>query len=174
MVTDAAGRPLPEVRVVLEASRAVFSFREFHRTLHDTRRVAGVTDAKGQFSLTWPWDGYFNYFDLVAGVPVRTPDGERFEVLTRKDVTARLQKANPLVVTLAVENADFVRTLRTFLAVDRHRRRAPHLPADGQARPRGGARHGAHLVVLRAGPAPTASRDGTLVEVKTFDPVEKL
>ena len=40
IVTDAEGRPLDRVRVVFEASRAVFSLREFRPVLRDTARVA--------------------------------------------------------------------------------------------------------------------------------------
>jgi hypothetical protein len=45
IVTDAEGRPLDRVRVVFEASRAVFSLREFRPVLRDTARVAAETDA---------------------------------------------------------------------------------------------------------------------------------
>jgi hypothetical protein len=173
VVTDAAGRPLPEVRVVLEASRAVFSFRDFQRVLRDTRRVAAVTDAQGQFTLTWPWDGYFNYFDLVAGVPVRIAGGERFEVLSRTDVTPRIKKANPLVVTVAVDNADFVRTLRDFLAsidTDDERRVYQQVGKPDRVEERGPERTWWYFEQGRA----YRFRDGALVEVKPFDPVEKL
>jgi len=173
VVTDEAGQPLPEVRVVLEASRAVFSFRQFHRVLRDTRRVAGVSDAKGQFTLTWPWDGYFNDFQLVAGVPVRTPNGERFEELARTDVSARIKQSNPLVVTLAVQNAEFVRTLRAFLASvksDDERRVYQQMGKPDRVEDRGRERTWWYFEQGRA----YRFRDGTMVEVKPFDPVEKL
>lgn len=173
IVTDAAGQPLPKVRVVLEASRAVFSFRDFQRVLRDTRRVATVSDAQGQFTLTWPWDGYFNYFDLVAGVPVRTGQGERFEVLSRKDVGARLEKNNPLVVTLVVENANFVRTLQTFLAsldTDDERRIYQQMGKPDRVEVRGTERSWWYFDKGQT----YRFVDGDLAEVKTFDPVERL
>ena len=46
LVTDAQGTPLPEVRVVLEASREVFSFRKFRRELRNTQRAAGLSGAR--------------------------------------------------------------------------------------------------------------------------------
>ena len=173
VVTDAAGQPLPDVRVVLEASRAVFSFRQFKRVLRDTRRVAAVSDEQGQFTLVWPWDGYYNYFDLVAGVPVRTGEGEHFEVLTRKDVSPRIQKNNPMVVTLAVENAAFVRTLRSFLAsidTDDEERIYQQMGKPDRVEEKGDVRSWWYFDKGQT----YRFRNGNLAEVKTFDPVEDL
>jgi hypothetical protein len=63
LVTDPQGRPLPGVRVILEASRNTFSLREMRRVAQDARRVSAVTDTAGQYRLVWPWDSYFNRFD---------------------------------------------------------------------------------------------------------------
>lgn len=173
LVTDAAGAPLSDVRVVLEASRAVFSFRTFGRELKDTRRVAAVTDQRGAFTLTWPWDDYFNHFELVAGVPVRIKDGERFEVLARSNITRRLEHNNPTVATLVVENAAFVRTLQAFLASvdsDDERRIYQRMGKPDRVEERGTERtwwYFEHGQLFRF-------RGGELTETSTFDPVEKL
>lgn len=173
VVTDAAGQPLPDVRVVLEASRAVFSFRQFQRVLRDTRRVAAVSDGQGQFTLVWPWDGYYNHFDLVAGVPVRTGEGETFEVLARKDVSPRIKKNNPMVVTLTVDNADFVRTLRSFLAsidTDDEERIYQQMGKPDRIEEKGNARSWWYFDKGQS----YRFVEGNLTGVKTFDPVEDM
>ncbi len=173
IVTDAAGQPLPDVRVVLEASRAIFSFRQFQRVLRDTRRVAAVSDGQGQFTLVWPWDGYYNYFDLVAGVPVRTGEGETFEVLARKDVSPRIKKNNPMVVTLAVDNAEFVRTLRSFLAsidTDDEERIYQQMGKPDRVEEKGEVRSWWYFDKGQS----YRFVEGNLIEVKTFDPVEDM
>ena len=115
IVTDPEGRPLDDVRVVFEASRAVFSLREFRPVLRDTARVAAVTDAHGAYSLSWPWDGFYNHYELVVGVPVRTPQGEELQVLERKEITRRLGRDAQVAVPVVVEHADFIHSLRRFL-----------------------------------------------------------
>lgn len=173
LVTDAQGNPLPEVRVVLEASREVFSFRRFARELRDTQRAAALSGPRGEFSLVWPWNDYYNHFGLVAGVPVRTAGGERFEVLARLDVTRRIERNDPLVANLVVENADFVRTLRAFLASvdsDDERRVYQQMGKPDRVEERGAERswwYFEHGRLFRFA-------DGELVETKAFDPVGKL
>jgi hypothetical protein len=117
-VTDAAGQPLADVRVTFEATRTYFSVRELRRTEDkEVRRVSATTNAAGQYTLTWPWDSYFNHFELVAGVPVRVKGGgERIEELSRQDVTRRVQAGSPAVVSVTVENRQFLDSLRQFLA----------------------------------------------------------
>jgi 5-hydroxyisourate hydrolase-like protein (transthyretin family) len=117
-VTDAQGQPLADVRVTFEATRTYFSMRELRRTEDkEVRRVSATTNAAGQYTLEWPWDSYFNHFDLVAGVPVRTKGGgERLEELSRQDVTRRVLAGSPAVVGVTVENRQFLDNLRQFLA----------------------------------------------------------
>ena len=117
-VTDAAGQPLADVRVTFEATRTYFSVRELRRTEDkEVRRVSATTNAAGQYTLTWPWDSYFNHFELAAGVPVRVKGGgERLEELSRQDVTRRVQAGSPAVVGVTVENRQLFDTLRQFLA----------------------------------------------------------
>ena len=117
-VTDAQGRPLSDVRVTFEATRTYFSMRELRRTEDkEVRRVSATTNAAGQYTLEWPWDSYFNHFEVVAGVPVRIKGGgERLEELSRQDVTRRVLAGSPAVVSVTVENRQFLDNLRQFLA----------------------------------------------------------
>ena len=117
-VTDAQGQPLPDVRVTFEATRTYFSVRELRRTEDkEVRRVSATTSAAGQYTLEWPWDSYFNHFELVAGVAVRVRGGgERIEELARQDVTRRVLAGSPAVISITVENRQFLDSLRQFLA----------------------------------------------------------
>ncbi|HEX9942971.1 MAG TPA: carboxypeptidase-like regulatory domain-containing protein [Thermoanaerobaculia bacterium] len=117
IVADAQGQPLADVRVVFEASRTYFSMRQLRRTAaEEVRRVSATTNARGEYTIEWPWDSYFNHFELVAGVPVRARSGERLEELTRQDVTRRVLAGSPAVVGVTVENRRFLDNLRQFLA----------------------------------------------------------
>ncbi len=116
VVSDRAGRPLENVRVVLEAKRSYFSVRTFRREDGEVRRLSAVTNAKGEYSMEWPWDTYFNRFEMLAGVPVRKARVDRLEVLAREDVTQRILGGSPVVVSLVIENSRFVDTLREFMA----------------------------------------------------------
>jgi hypothetical protein len=116
IVTDAAGKPLPDLRVVLEASRRAFSLREMRRADRDTRRVAAVTNARGEYSLTWPADPYYNYFELIVGLPLKKGEGERIEPLERQDVTQRIAKGGPVVAALVVQKPSRINAVRQFLA----------------------------------------------------------
>jgi hypothetical protein len=116
IVSDKQGRPLENVRVVLEVSRSYFSFREFRRAAKDVRRVSASTNAKGEYTLVWPWDSYFNRFELLVGVPVRKTTGERLEVLEREDLTQRVLAGNPTVAAVVIDNTRFLENLRAFVA----------------------------------------------------------
>jgi hypothetical protein len=120
IVSDPQGQPIEGVRVVLAASRNVFSLRELRRVDQDTRRVAATTDAAGSFTLEWPWDSYFNKFELLAGVPVRKAGGrEELQELARSDVTSKVLAGSPVVTAVVVENRQFIDRLREFLATVR-------------------------------------------------------
>jgi hypothetical protein len=117
VVTDSQGQPINNVRVVLEVSRTYFSMRELRRTADkDIRRVSATTDARGNYTVEWPWDSYFNHFELVAGVPVRTKTGETVQELARQDVTRRVDAGTPAVVGVTVENRQLLDNVRQFLA----------------------------------------------------------
>lgn len=117
-VTDAQGQPLSDVRVTFEATRTYFSVRELRRTEDkEVRRVSATSNATGQYTLEWPWDSYFNHFEVVVGVPVRVKGGgERLEELARQDVTRRVLAGSPAVIGITVENRQFLDSMRQFLA----------------------------------------------------------
>jgi hypothetical protein len=172
IVTDDQGRPLDQVRVVFEASRAVFSLREFRPVLRDTARVSAVTDAAGGYSVRWPWDSFYNHFELVVGVPVRTPQGEELQVLERKEITRRLGRDSQVAVPIVVEHADFVHNLRRFLAtvdtpdeerVHRELGRPDRIELSGDSQSWWYFERGRRYDF----------QGGRLTEVKTFDPVSK-
>jgi hypothetical protein len=121
IVSDAQGQPLSDLRVVLEVSRTYFSLRELRRTADpDLRRVSATTNAHGEYTLEWPWDSYFNHFELVAGVPVHARMdghvGEKVEELARQDVTRRVQAGSPAVVAVTIDNRQFLDNFRQLLA----------------------------------------------------------
>ena len=120
LVSDSQGQPIEGVRVVLAASRNVFSLREFRRVDQDTRRVAATTDAAGSFTIEWPWDSYFNKFELLAGVPVRKAGGrEELQELARMDITSKVLTGSPVVTAVVIENRQFIDRLRQFLTTVR-------------------------------------------------------
>jgi hypothetical protein len=116
VVADGQGRPMVDVRVILEVSRKYFNLRELHRAEKDARRISATTDAKGEYSIDWQWDGYFNHFKLVAGVPVRKGKEETLHALDEIDVTDRVQAGNPIVSTLEIKDRAFVDHFREFMA----------------------------------------------------------
>jgi hypothetical protein len=117
VVADSQGQPLKDLRVVLEVSRTYFSMRSLRRTADpDVRRVSATTDARGNFTVEWPWDSYFNHFELVAGVPVHTRTGETVQELARQEITRRVEAGSPAVVAVTVESRVFLDNLRQFLA----------------------------------------------------------
>ena len=120
IVADRNGQPIEGIRVSLEASRSYFSMRHLRKTeAEDVRRVSTVTNAKGEYTLEWPWDSYFNHFELVSGVAVRKGKEDRIEELAREDVTKRLLNGSPVVVSPVIENTKFLDSLRQFLAMVR-------------------------------------------------------
>jgi 5-hydroxyisourate hydrolase-like protein (transthyretin family) len=117
VISDVQGQPVADVRVVLEVSRSYFSIRQLRRTEDkDVRRVSATTNAAGEYTLNWPWDSYFNHFELVVGAPVHAPAGEKVEEISREDVTRRVEAGSPVVVAVTVQNRRFLDNFRQFLA----------------------------------------------------------
>jgi hypothetical protein len=100
-VTDTGGRPLVGLRVVLEASRKSLRPGE-----NEVRRVAASTDARGSYSISWPWDPYFNRFEIQVGVAIRRGKEERFEVFERQSLSVRQMEAGVVTVPLIVQSED--------------------------------------------------------------------
>jgi hypothetical protein len=117
IVSDRQGQPLANVRVVLEAARSSFSLRQMRRADKDVRRAGTTTNAQGEYTLDWPWDDYFNRFELKVGVPVRKGHEEQLATLEQVDVTQRVLSGSPVVSALVVRNTEFIEKLRQFLAM---------------------------------------------------------
>ncbi len=117
VVADSQGQPLKDLRVVLEVSRTYFSMRNLRRTADpDVRKVSATTDARGNYTIEWPWDSYFNHFEVAVGVPVHTRAGETIQELARQEITRRVEAGSPAVVAVTVESRVFLDNLRQFLA----------------------------------------------------------
>lgn len=175
VVTDAQGRPLSDVQVVLEASRAFFNLRRFAKDETGTRRLAATTNGRGEFTLEWIWDDYFNKFALGVAVPVQTPGGEDLHFLHRSDLTRRFEQGGPVVAALNVRDTSFLTSLRTFLeSVDSDDERRVY-EARGYPDRVKEVRHAEHSETawwyFESGKV-YRFRDGRLTETGDFDPVE--
>jgi hypothetical protein len=116
IVTDAKGTPLTDVTVALVAARSAFNLRQLKSNDKDFRRVTAKTGAKGEYSIDWAWDSYYNSFEVQVGLPVREGREERTAVLSSQDITQLLQKGTPVVPALIVQNAALIAKVRQFLA----------------------------------------------------------
>jgi hypothetical protein len=116
LVTDAAGKPLPGVQVALEAAHKYISWRELRRATKDVRRVSATTDARGEYTIEWPWDDYYDHFEVLAGVSVRHGREESLQALERVDVTERVDAGSPVVSAIVVHNRALVDRVREFVA----------------------------------------------------------
>ena len=175
LVTDTAGRPVPDLQITLEASRAAFDFKKLGRVRENTRKLATVTDERGEYSLPWRWDDYFNRFDLVVAVAVRTSEGEELVELQRIDISRRTQQGSPVVNPVQLEDTELVESRQQFLAaLDSEDERKVYEQA-GQPERMDRVRFPDHEEVtwwyFRHGRA-YRFHDGTLRQVIPFDPVE--
>jgi hypothetical protein len=178
IVADSQGQPLKDLRVVLEVSRTYFSMRSLRRTADpDVRRVSATTDARGNFTVEWPWDSYFNHFELVAGVPVHTRSGETVQELARQEITRRVEAGSPAVVAVTIDNRQFLDNFRQFLAsikTDDQRKVYQEMGRPDRIR---NVQYPAYLEsswwYFEAGRV-YRFRDGRLEQVTPFDPVRGL
>jgi len=117
IVTDAAGHPLPGTTVVLEGARAGFSVRSLSRETHDAERVSAVTNARGEYSLTWTWADYYNHFELQVGEPYKRAGGAAaFLIVDQQDLTPRLRGGSPVIAAVTVRDTAPLVALRAFVA----------------------------------------------------------
>jgi hypothetical protein len=178
VVTGRDGVPIAGVQVTFEAARMAFDLRRLSPTARDTTRVTATTDERGAYRLSWPWNSYYNRFELVVGMAVRKPGGERVHELARLDLTRQLRKGSPVVVTPVVEDAAFVANLRRFLAgvdSDDERRVYGEMGKPDKIEERvfagGSGRVDATWWYFEAGRA-YRFEDGALAGVDRFDPVK--
>ena len=175
VVTNAAGLPIPALQVTLEASRAAFNFRRLGRVRENATRLATVTDERGEFSLPWRWDDYYNRFDLIVSVSIRTAEGESMVELQRVDLSRRTHQGSPVVSAIQLADTELVDSRREFLAAlnsDDERRvyEQAGLP-ERTDRVRFPSYEEVTWWYFRHGRA-YRFRDGILNQVVPFDPVE--
>lgn len=174
VVTDAGGVPLGDLTVTLEASRSSFDVRWLRRSQRDLVRFSATSNARGEFSLSFPWSGYYNRYELTAGVPVRKPGGETTQILERLDLSRRIAHGSPVVATLAVKDTRFLTSLREFLASvrtdDERRVYAEAGKPDAVDRVLDGPRVETTWWYYEMGKA-YRFEDGRLAETESFDPV---
>jgi hypothetical protein len=116
IVTDPQGHPMKDIEVVLELARETFGFRSFRKEKKKITPVTATTNERGEYSIVFPWDDFYNSFELAVGVQVRGRQGEKLSVLEREDLTRRIDKGSPVVASIVLRNAKFVQNLRKFLA----------------------------------------------------------
>jgi hypothetical protein len=175
VVTNSDGVPIPGLQVTLEASRAAFNLWRLGRVRENVSKLATVTDERGEFNLPWRWDDYYNRFDLVVAVSVRTTEGENLVELERTDLSRRTNQGSPVVSTIQIADTDLVDSRREFLAaLDSDDERKVYEQA-GQPDRMERVSYPSHEEVtwwyFRHGRA-YRFRDGTLQQVIPFDAVE--
>lgn len=175
IVTASDGKPIPDLQVTLEASRAAFSFRRLGRVRENLSRLATTTNARGEFSIPWPWDDYYNRFELVVSVPWRTTAGDTLVELRRVDLSRRVTQGSPVVSTVEVADTSRVEARRSFLAALDSADERKTYEQMGQPE---------RVQMLDLGESDEVTwwyfqhgrayrfRDGTLRQVLQFDPVE--
>ncbi|HXU34550.1 MAG TPA: carboxypeptidase-like regulatory domain-containing protein [Thermoanaerobaculia bacterium] len=170
-VTDTGGHPLGGLRIVLEASR-----KSLRRGENEVRRVAASTDAGGSYTITWPWDPYFNRFEIQAGVAIRRGKEEKFEVFERQSLSARQLETGAVAVPVIIREGERLAKLRSFetqVQTDDERRVFTELGQPDEVRiveyP---DRREATWWYFEAGRA-YRFESGRLVQVIPFDPIRK-
>jgi len=179
VVSDPAGKPVPGVQVVVEVSRRYLSLRQLRRADKDVRRIGARSNAQGEYSIEWPWDGYFNHFQLLAGISVRHGKEEHLDVLASEDVTERVLAGSPVVSPIVIHDRGVVDRLRDFVASVRSEdeRRVYEemgVPEDVKRVSYAGRQQETEVSwwYFEAGKV-YRFRDGRLDQVEHFDPVQR-
>lgn len=177
LVTAPGGEPIEGVTVVLELSRKAFDIRKLRRSTGRVYKVSDRTDADGQYTIAFPWDDYYNRFELVAGIMVRGESGEELVELERLDVKDRIERASPAVATLVIESHEFIETFREFMATvdtaDEQRVYQDHGRPDRVKTTDFSDRQEVSWWYFELGKV-YRFIDGALTKVEDFDPVEEL
>ena len=116
VVADAAGTPIDDLDVILEASNAGVGVYPPGRRKRQVTTGGTRTNARGEYALELTWNGRFDHFELVVGTPVSTPPGETLHELSRTDITRRVRQGTPVAVPVTLQDTTFLSNLRTFLA----------------------------------------------------------
>lgn len=129
-VTDLNGEPIAGVAVAFEVSRRSLSLRRLGRTEENLRRFSAVTDARGSYTISWPWDPYFNSFVLTVGLAggasaTEGGAGPPLEPLERREIETRKMKGGSVTENFALVDAARIGRVRGFaekLTTDDERR----------------------------------------------------
>ena len=113
-VRDAEGAPVAQATVVLEATRRSFKVLRFARETSPAVQVPTRTDANGQFSLQWAWDGYHNRFSLSVAESSRRGGDMVTETFASQDISDLMRQGGPVQSNLEVADASAIRWLRQF------------------------------------------------------------
>ncbi len=116
VVTDAAGRVLADLEVVLEAAHRGFDIRKLTRVRRGLTRRSTRTDDSGRFALSWYRNDYFNDFELRIGMTVRVPDGDQFYTLERLPLPGLSTAGDSLAVEVVIADTAFLARYRNFVA----------------------------------------------------------
>lgn len=108
-VTDLDGAPVAGATVLFEPSRRVFRLSKMfkpkrNREQTDRLQIPTATDASGDYSFEWRWDGFYDTFELAIAVPLESGAQKTYEILHRTDFTDRMMDGSPVVVALEVED----------------------------------------------------------------------
>ncbi|MEM6793278.1 MAG: carboxypeptidase-like regulatory domain-containing protein [Acidobacteriota bacterium] len=114
-VLDGDGEPVPEVTVILEASRKRFSLRHFEERQSEPLKMPASTDARGRFQFDWIWDPHFNVFELAVGLEVSRGGKPGFEIFTRQDVSGELAGGAPPEILVRLEDVSWIRWLKVLI-----------------------------------------------------------
>jgi len=177
LVTTPAGEPIEGVYVTLELSRKAFDVRKFRRTTGKVFKVSDRTGTDGQYTIAFPWDDYYNRFELVAGIMVRGEDGDEMVELERLDVKDRIERASPAVAPMVIGRYQLIETFRAFLATvdtdDEREVYEDHGRPDRVKTTDFSDRQEASWWYFELGKV-YRFVDGVLTKVEDFDPVEEL
>lgn len=116
VVTGPDGTVVGDVRVMLESSTWEFRVLKMRRERQETHWLATRSNARGEYTLRWPWSGDHNRFFLVVAVPMRNAEGDYMHELLREEITERVQLGSPVVVPLVLPELDVLTAFRAFEA----------------------------------------------------------
>jgi hypothetical protein len=179
VVNDGKGNHLAGLRVTLEASRENFSLYPWGMQKAQVVTGTAETSAQGDFGLEFPWNRWYNHFELSVSIPVGIAGGEESHLLWHDDITRRVLQGSPVVVPVTLEEdvAAFLATFRTFLgalSTDEERRTYRDSGRPDQVDHNSFPDHvEAAWWYFRAGKV-VRFRDGHVEKVETFTPVEPL
>lgn len=116
-VTDAEGRPLGGVTVLLELVHSRFHILAMERKVEGPVQIPATTGEDGRYRLEWDYDPYHNVIGLAVALPVNRAGVEDFEILLRRDVTSKLTAGEAaLDVPLVIEEPGYLLWLQSYLA----------------------------------------------------------